>query len=51
MLEHGNDQAEAVRALMATAGYVQIATHRDYAGHERVSEGRARPSGAAPARR
>lgn len=51
VLEHGYDQGEAVRALMAAAGYVHIATHRDCAGHERVSEGRTGFNGAPPSRR
>ena len=36
-LEHGHQQGAAVRAMLATAGLVRIATHRDLAGHERVS--------------
>ncbi|MEO8011530.1 MAG: peptide chain release factor N(5)-glutamine methyltransferase [Dokdonella sp.] len=37
LLEHGFNQGEAVRALLAAAGFVSIATSRDLAGHERVS--------------
>jgi release factor glutamine methyltransferase len=40
VLEHGNDQAPAVRALLEAAGFGQVATHRDLAGHDRVTEGR-----------
>jgi release factor glutamine methyltransferase len=36
VLEHGFDQAEAVRTLMQQFGYQQITSHRDLAGHERV---------------
>lgn len=38
-IEHGWQQAAAVRALLAEAGYHNIATKRDDAGHERVSLG------------
>ena len=40
LLEHGYDQGAAVRALLAQAGFTEIATRRDYGGHERVSGGR-----------
>jgi len=40
LLEHGFDQGIAVRGLMQQAGYREIATHRDLAGHERVTAGR-----------
>lgn len=36
ILEHGFDQAPAVRALMQQSGYQQITSYRDLAGHERV---------------
>ncbi|TRZ91649.1 MAG: peptide chain release factor N(5)-glutamine methyltransferase [Rhodocyclaceae bacterium] len=39
-LEHGYDQAEAVRELFAVAGLVGIQQHRDIAGIVRVSGGR-----------
>ncbi|MDK9702917.1 MAG: peptide chain release factor N(5)-glutamine methyltransferase [Sulfuritalea sp.] len=39
-LEHGYDQAEAVRALLAAAGLSAIDQHRDLAGIVRVSGGR-----------
>lgn len=39
-LEHGHDQGPAVRALLEGHGYRAIVTHRDLAGHERVSVGR-----------
>ena len=40
-LEHGADQGAAVRALLGDR-YVEVATHRDLAGHDRVTTG-ARP--------
>ena len=40
LFEHGYDQAERCRDLMAEAGFVEIATLRDLAGIERVCEGR-----------
>lgn len=40
LLEHGYDQAEAVRALLAEGGFVEIESRRDYGGHERISLGR-----------
>ena len=40
MMEHGYDQAAAVRALLAGAGFEAIESARDLAGIERVSLGR-----------
>lgn len=40
LFEHGYDQAEHCRKLLADAGFVKIATLRDLAGIERVCEGR-----------
>ncbi len=40
LIEHGWDQAEAVRALLGQAGLQEIFSARDLAGHERVSGGR-----------
>jgi release factor glutamine methyltransferase len=40
VFEHGFQQGESVRNLMAAAGFEKIQTHRDLAGHERVTEGR-----------
>ncbi|MEX5745669.1 peptide chain release factor N(5)-glutamine methyltransferase [Massilia sp. X63] len=40
LLEHGYDQAEAVRALLAARGFVEVQSWRDLAGIERVSGGR-----------
>jgi release factor glutamine methyltransferase len=42
LLEHGHDQGQAARDLLAAAGFEAVCTHRDLAGHERVGEGRAR---------
>lgn len=39
-LEHGYDQALAVRGLLADAGFASIASWKDLAGIERVSGGR-----------
>jgi hypothetical protein len=38
-LEHGYDQAEAVRELLIAAGFIAIEQHRDLAGIVRVSGG------------
>ncbi|MBS1246154.1 MAG: SAM-dependent methyltransferase [Proteobacteria bacterium] len=40
LLEHGYDQAKAVRALLEIHGYDAVASCRDTAGHERVTAGR-----------
>ncbi len=39
-LEHGATQGPAVRALFAAAGFRDLVTQRDLAGHERVTAGR-----------
>lgn len=39
LLEHGWDQAEAVRALLMAEGFVQVQSRRDLAGIERCSGG------------
>lgn len=49
-LEHGHDQAGAVRALLATAGFTQVSSTRDLAGIARISGGVCGES-AAPAQR
>lgn len=38
-LEHGYQQGEAVRMLMRKAGYHDVISFRDMAGHERVTQG------------
>jgi len=40
LFEHGHDQGAACRALLAAAGYTDIATWPDLAGIERISGGR-----------
>ncbi|MBK3866380.1 peptide chain release factor N(5)-glutamine methyltransferase [Pseudomonas stutzeri] len=40
LLEHGYDQAEAVRALLAARGFEATESRRDLGGHERISLGR-----------
>lgn len=37
LLEHGYDQAAAVRAILQGDGFVEVASHRDLAGHERIT--------------
>jgi release factor glutamine methyltransferase len=39
LLEHGHDQAQAVRGLLAAAGFRGVASRRDLAGIERCSGG------------
>jgi release factor glutamine methyltransferase len=39
MLEHGYDQAAAVRRLLTGQGFVGVSTLRDLAGHERLTHG------------
>ena len=40
LLEHGFDQAGAVRELLEQAGFVEVSSQQDLAGHERISLGR-----------
>lgn len=40
LLEHGHAQAAAVRAMLQAAGFDEVQTRRDLAGHERCSGGR-----------
>jgi release factor glutamine methyltransferase len=40
VLEHGDDQGAAVRALFTEAGFEDVQTWRDLAGRERCTEGR-----------
>lgn len=42
LMEHGHDQAAAVRALLAAGGFVDVQTRRDMSGIERCSGGRLR---------
>jgi release factor glutamine methyltransferase len=39
LLEHGYDQAEAVRGLLSAAGFAAVGSRRDLGGHERISLG------------
>ena len=43
LMEHGFDQAAAVRELLAGAGFSPVRTRRDLAGHERATGGRRPP--------
>ena len=38
-LEHGAGQAESLRAALVARGFAHVTSHRDLAGHERVTEG------------
>jgi len=40
LLEHGYDQADAVRTLLVAQGFIDVASRRDLGGHERISLGR-----------
>ncbi|MGE6663417.1 peptide chain release factor N(5)-glutamine methyltransferase [Pseudomonas sp. NPDC077408] len=42
ILEHGYDQAMAVRTLLFDGGFVDVASRKDFGDHERVSFGRLR---------
>ncbi len=39
LLEHGFEQADAVRGMLRHAGFRQVSTRRDMAGQERISGG------------
>ena len=43
LLEHGYDQAKAVRELLAAAGFTAVDSRRDLGGHQRISLGRWTP--------
>ena len=43
LLEHGYDQAEAVRELLAAASFTAVDSRRDLGGHQRISLGRWTP--------
>ena len=40
LMEHGWQQAPAVRELLSAAGFIDVASWQDLAGHERVTGGR-----------
>jgi release factor glutamine methyltransferase len=42
MLEHGCDQGKAVRELMKERDFQEVKIHKDYAGNDRVTEGKCR---------
>jgi release factor glutamine methyltransferase len=44
LLEHGYDQAQAVRNLLTASGFVQVQSRHDLAGIERCSGGQFNPS-------
>jgi release factor glutamine methyltransferase len=39
ILEHGSDQAAAVARELVGRGFGHVRSHRDLAGHERITEG------------
>lgn len=45
ILEHGHEQAATVANVLTAAGFCEILCHRDLAGHDRVTECRAAPTG------
>ena len=47
-LEHGANQAAQVRERLVARGYAHVVSHRDLAGHERVTEGQWLPKGNRP---
>jgi release factor glutamine methyltransferase len=40
LLEHGAGQAEGIRTRLVARGFTSVTSHRDLAGHERVTEGK-----------
>ena len=44
VLEHGSTQAAELRARLVARGFAHVVSHRDLAGHERVTEGRWLPA-------
>jgi release factor glutamine methyltransferase len=44
-LEHGAAQGLAIRERLVARGYAHVVSHRDLAGHERVTEGQWLPDG------
>jgi release factor glutamine methyltransferase len=40
-MEHGNSQGETLRSMLVARGFTHVTSHRDLAGHERVTEGKA----------
>jgi release factor glutamine methyltransferase len=46
LMEHGHDQADAVRSLLARAGFAAVQSRTDFAGVQRCSGGRLPTTGA-----
>ena len=44
LLEHGSEQAPAVRRILQDRGFIETASLNDLAGHPRVTEGRLAPA-------
>lgn len=44
LLEHGSTQGAELRARLVARGFAHVVSHRDLAGHERVTEGRWLPA-------
>jgi release factor glutamine methyltransferase len=42
-LEHGTRQGEVLRSRLVARGFTHVTSHRDLAGHERVTEGKLAP--------
>jgi release factor glutamine methyltransferase len=42
-LEHGATQGETLRTMLVARGFTAVTSHRDLAGHERVTEGKLAP--------
>ena len=42
-LEHGTTQGERLRSMLVARGFTHVTSHRDLAGHERVTEGNLAP--------
>ncbi len=40
LVEHGYDQGRQVRELLRQQEFINIETHRDLSGHERITQGR-----------
>jgi len=42
-LEHGSSQGSTLRSMLVARGFTHVTSHRDLAGHERVTEGKLAP--------
>ena len=45
MVEHGFDQGPAVREIFDAAGFIDVVTYKDLAGHERITAGQVQGTG------